>query len=145
MVFGSRALRQNENTIVLFFHSLSSRPVRFVLCRPCSRVAHDARKCDKCDAAFNDLDGVPATASPFVLKKVLRDEWKFDGLVVSDYTAVMELMFHGLARTEADAAMYALNAGTDIEMVSRFYNRCRTVGGPRAVSYRIAGTTTANK
>lgn len=73
--------------------------------------------------AFNDLDGVPSTANPFVLKKVLRDEWKFDGLVVSDYTAVMELMFHGLARTEADAAMYALNAGTDMEMVSRFYNQ----------------------
>ncbi|HEX6124377.1 MAG TPA: glycoside hydrolase family 3 N-terminal domain-containing protein, partial [Pyrinomonadaceae bacterium] len=73
--------------------------------------------------SFNDLDGVPATANSFVLKDVLRDEWKFDGLVVSDYTAVMELMFHGLAATEADAAMYALNAGTDMEMVSRYYNQ----------------------
>ncbi|MDI1240682.1 MAG: glycoside hydrolase family 3 N-terminal domain-containing protein, partial [bacterium] len=73
--------------------------------------------------SFNDLDGVPATGNPFILKKVLRDEWQFDGLVVSDYTAVMELMFHGLARTEADAAMYALNAGTDMEMVSRYYNK----------------------
>ncbi|MEP7213853.1 MAG: glycoside hydrolase family 3 N-terminal domain-containing protein [Acidobacteriota bacterium] len=73
--------------------------------------------------SFNDLDGVPATANPFVLKKVLRGEWKFDGLVVSDYTAVMELMFHGLAGSEADAAAYALNAGTDMEMVSRFYNQ----------------------
>src|SRR5687767_7537335 len=73
--------------------------------------------------SFNDLDGVPATGNPFVLKDVLRDEWTFDGLVVSDYTAVMELMFHGLARSEADAAMYALNAGTDMEMVSRFYNQ----------------------
>lgn len=73
--------------------------------------------------SFNDIDGVPATANQFVLKKVLRDEWKFDGLVVSDYTAVMELMFHGLAGTEANAAMYALNAGTDMEMVSRFYNQ----------------------
>ncbi|MEO6334421.1 MAG: beta-glucosidase BglX [Pyrinomonadaceae bacterium] len=73
--------------------------------------------------SFNDLDGIPATANPFVLKTVLRDEWKFDGLVVSDYTAVMELMFHGLARTESEAAMYALNAGTDMEMVSRFYNQ----------------------
>ena len=72
--------------------------------------------------SFNDLDGVPATANPFVLKDVLRREWKFDGLVVSDYTAVMELMYHGLARDEADAAQYALNAGTDMEMVSRFYN-----------------------
>jgi len=73
--------------------------------------------------SFNDLDGVPATANPFVLKDVLRKEWKFDGVVVSDYTAVMELMFHGLARTEADAAMNALNAGTDMEMVSRLYNQ----------------------
>ena len=73
--------------------------------------------------SFNDLDGVPATANPFVLKDILRKEWKFDGLVVSDYTAVMELMFHGLAKDEASAAMYALNAGTDMEMVSRFYNK----------------------
>ena len=73
--------------------------------------------------SFNDLDGVPATANPFVLKDVLRKEWKFDGLVVSDYTAVMELMFHGLAKDEPSAAMYGLNAGTDMEMVSRFYNK----------------------
>ena len=73
--------------------------------------------------AFNDIDGVPATANSFVLKDVLRKDWKFDGLVVSDYTAVMELMFHGLAKDEPGAAMYALNAGTDMEMVSRFYNK----------------------
>ncbi len=73
--------------------------------------------------SFNDLDGVPATANPFVLKQVLRNEWKWGGVVVSDYTAVMELMFHGLAKSESDAAMYALNAGTDLEMVSRYYNK----------------------
>ncbi|HXG83393.1 MAG TPA: beta-glucosidase BglX [Pyrinomonadaceae bacterium] len=72
--------------------------------------------------AFNDLDGVPATANPFLLRRILRDEWKFDGLVVSDYTAVKELIAHGLAANESEAAMYALNAGTDMEMVSRFYN-----------------------
>ncbi len=73
--------------------------------------------------AFNDLDGVPATGNSFILKDVLRKEWKFDGLVVSDYTAVMELMFHGLAKDEKEAAMYGLNAGTDLEMVSRLYNK----------------------
>ena len=73
--------------------------------------------------AFNDLNGVPVTANPYVLTEVLRGEWKFDGLVVSDYTAVMELIHHGLARDEAEAASYALNAGTDMEMVSRFYNK----------------------
>lgn len=73
--------------------------------------------------AFNDLNGVPATANPLLLKQILRDEWKFDGLVVSDYTAVKELIAHGLAADEKEAAMYALNAGTDMEMVSRFYNQ----------------------
>ena len=73
--------------------------------------------------AFNDIDGVPATGNPFVLKDVLRKEWKFDGLVVSDYTAVLELIMHGLARDEPAAAMYGLNAGTDMEMVSRLYNK----------------------
>jgi beta-glucosidase len=73
--------------------------------------------------SFNDLDGVPATGNPFILKDVLRKDWKFDGVVVSDYTAVMELIFHGLAKDEPDAAKYGLNAGTDIEMVSRLYNK----------------------
>jgi beta-glucosidase len=50
--------------------------------------------------AFNDIDGVPATGNPFVLRDVLRKEWKFDGLVVSDYTSVLELVMHGLAKDE---------------------------------------------
>jgi beta-glucosidase len=73
--------------------------------------------------SFNDLNGVPATGNPFLLTDVLRGEWKFDGFVVSDYTAVMELMNHRLAANEAEAAQYGLNAGTDMEMVSRFYNQ----------------------
>ncbi|MBC7798086.1 MAG: beta-glucosidase BglX, partial [Pyrinomonadaceae bacterium] len=73
--------------------------------------------------AFNDLNGVPATANNFLLRETLRRDWKFDGVVVSDYTAVMELMKHGLAADETEAAMYAMNAGTDLEMVSRFYNK----------------------
>jgi beta-glucosidase len=73
--------------------------------------------------SFNSLNGVPATANPFLLKHVLRDEWKFDGLVVTDYTAVMELINHGVAADEADAARVALNSGVDMEMVSRFINK----------------------
>ena len=74
-------------------------------------------------SAFNDLNGVPSSANPFTLTKVLRGEWKFDGFVVSDYTAVQELIPHGLAANEKDAARLALNAGVDMEMVSRLYNR----------------------
>jgi beta-glucosidase len=74
-------------------------------------------------SAFNDLNGVPSSANPFTLTTVLRNEWKFDGFVVSDYTSVLELINHGLAANEQDAAREALNAGVDMEMVSRLYNK----------------------
>ena len=74
-------------------------------------------------SAFNDLNGVPASANPFTLTKVLRGEWKFDGFVVSDYESVRELINHGLAADEAEAARSAINAGVDMEMVSRLYGK----------------------
>ncbi|HEY3189718.1 MAG TPA: glycoside hydrolase family 3 N-terminal domain-containing protein, partial [Solirubrobacteraceae bacterium] len=72
-------------------------------------------------SAFNALDGVPSSANPFTLTQVLRKEWGFDGVVVSDYTSVTELVNHGVAADEADAARLALAAGVDMEMVSRSY------------------------
>lgn len=74
-------------------------------------------------SAFNDLNGVPTSANPYTLTKVLRGEWKFDGFVVSDYTSVEELMNHGVAANGKEAAREALNAGVDMEMVSRLYNK----------------------
>jgi beta-glucosidase len=74
-------------------------------------------------SAFNDLNGEPTSANSFTLTKVLRHEWKFDGIVVSDYESVRELMNHGTAATEAEAAQAALAAGVDVEMVSRLYNK----------------------
>src|SRR5947207_10164180 len=74
-------------------------------------------------SAFNSLNGAPASANPFTLTHVLRGEWKFDGFVVSDYTSVEELINHGLAANGTDAAREALNAGVDMEMVSRLYNQ----------------------
>jgi beta-glucosidase len=81
-------------------------------------------------SAFNDLNGVPSSANPFTLTGVLRKEWGFDGLVVSDYTSVVELINHGVAQDEADAARQALSAGVDMEMVSRSY----ATHGPRLVA-----------
>jgi beta-glucosidase len=72
-------------------------------------------------SAFNDINGVPASANPFTLTDVLRKEWRFDGLVVSDYTSVAELINHGIARDDSEAAWRALGAGVDMEMVSRTY------------------------
>ena len=74
-------------------------------------------------SAFNALNGVPTSANRFTLTTVLRDEWKFDGFVVSDYTAVQELIAHGYAADGKDAARLALNAGVDMEMVSRLFNQ----------------------
>ena len=74
-------------------------------------------------SAFNDLNGVPTSANPFTLTKVLRDEWKFDGVVVSDYESVREVINHGVAADEAEAARKALTAGVDVEMVGRLYNQ----------------------
>jgi beta-glucosidase len=67
-------------------------------------------------SAFNPLNGVPATADPFTLTKILRHEWNFDGFVVSDYGAVRELIAHGVASNGAIAAKKALSAGVDMDM-----------------------------
>ncbi|CAN5653374.1 glycoside hydrolase family 3 N-terminal domain-containing protein [soil metagenome] len=74
-------------------------------------------------SAFNDLNGVPTSANPFTLTKVLRGEWKFDGIVVSDYESVKELLNHRVAADEQEAAAAALSAGVDVEMVSRLFNK----------------------
>jgi beta-glucosidase len=72
-------------------------------------------------SAFADLDGVPGTANSWLIRDVLKGEWKFGGFVVSDYTSVAELIKHGIAADGAGAARAALNAGVDMEMVSRLY------------------------
>src|SRR6202167_3107427 len=73
-------------------------------------------------SSFNSLNGVPATANPFLMHTILRDEWGFDGPVVSDYTAVMELTHHGIALDAAVASEKALIAGVDIDMMSHYYD-----------------------
>ncbi len=72
-------------------------------------------------SSFNDYDGVPATASHYLLNDLLRKELKFDGFVVSDYTSVMELIPHGVAADTAAAAALALQAGLDMDMQAGFY------------------------
>ncbi|MGH8599325.1 MAG: glycoside hydrolase family 3 N-terminal domain-containing protein [Burkholderiales bacterium] len=72
-------------------------------------------------AAFIALDYVPATADRALLTRILRDQWGFRGLVVSDYDAVPELQQHGIAHDPADAARLALHAGVDIDLHSGTY------------------------
>ena len=72
-------------------------------------------------ASFNEVNGVPLHANRRLLTDVLRGEWKFDGLVVSDWGGIQELLAHGVAATRADAGVLALKAGVDVDMVSGIY------------------------
>lgn len=71
--------------------------------------------------SFNDNDGIPATGNKKLLKDILRDEWKFDGVVVSDWGAVTEMIKHGFATNRQDAARIALEAGLDMDMSSKAF------------------------
>jgi beta-glucosidase len=71
--------------------------------------------------AYMDLNGVPAAGNKFLLQDVLRDKWKFNGFVVSDWDAVLNLTKHGFASGPEDAAARAVNAGVDMEMTSHVY------------------------
>ena len=71
--------------------------------------------------SFNELDGVPATANKHLLQDILRDEWGFAGLVVTDYTSINELVNHGYASDDADAGLKAVHAGVDMDMQGIVY------------------------
>lgn len=73
--------------------------------------------------SFNALNGVPASGNEWLYRDILRGEWKFDGTVISDCTAIAELIRHSFAEDEREAALKALKTGVDIEMVSTTYFR----------------------
>jgi beta-glucosidase len=72
-------------------------------------------------ASFSDLNGIPASGNEFLMKQVLREEWDFEGFVVSDWASILELVEHGVAATEEDAALQAATAGVDMEMATQLY------------------------
>ena len=72
---------------------------------------------------FHDLAGLPCTAHRELLRDLLRERWGFDGVVVSDYTAILELVHHGVAGDEKEAAYLAFHAGVDIDLVGECYSR----------------------
>jgi len=72
-------------------------------------------------SSFNDINGIPSTANRWLLTEILRDEWGFEGVVVSDYTSDMEMIDHGYAADEIDATHKSMMAGLDMTLVSDFY------------------------
>lgn len=87
---------------------------------PSYKAAIDAG-CDMVMTSFNTIHGVPSTGNKYLMKDILRDEWGFDGVVISDWGAVGELIVHGVAKDEKEAAKLAINASVDIEMMTSAY------------------------
>jgi beta-glucosidase len=94
---------------------------------------------------FNALNGVPVTGNSHILRDILRQQWKFDGMVVSDYTAIPEMIQHGYAADPADAARKAVIAGVDMEMVSTtYYDHLKTLLQKGAVDQKTIDTAVRN-
>jgi beta-glucosidase len=72
-------------------------------------------------SSFNTLNGIPVTGNKWILRDVLREEWGFEGVVVSDYAAIKELIDHGYAEDEDHAARLAIEAGVDLDMKTSVY------------------------
>ncbi|MEH6585153.1 MAG: glycoside hydrolase family 3 N-terminal domain-containing protein [Halioglobus sp.] len=72
-------------------------------------------------SSFSDLNGVPAAGNEFLMRQILRDEWDFQGFVVSDWDAIRELTVHGFTANDEEAVLEATNAGINMEMASSLY------------------------
>ena len=77
--------------------------------------------CEMVMTAFNTIDGIPATGNKWLMRNVLRKEWEFNGVLISDWGAVREMIPHGTAQDEKEAAYKAIQAGVDIEMMTPCY------------------------
>lgn len=77
--------------------------------------------CEMVMTSFNTVDGIPATGNKKLMRDLLRDEWGFDGVIISDWGAVKELIPHGIAEDGEEAAIKAIQAGVDIEMMTTCY------------------------
>lgn len=71
--------------------------------------------------SFNDIDGVPSTASAYLQRELLKGEWHYDGVVVSDWNSIGELIPHGVAKDSYEAARLAIQAGSDVDMEASAY------------------------
>ncbi len=72
-------------------------------------------------ASFNEISGVPATGSKFLMRDILKGEWGFKGFVVTDYTGMNEMIAHGFAKDSMQAGELSMNAGIDMDMVGGIY------------------------
>ena len=77
--------------------------------------------CEMIMTSFNTVDGIPSTGNRWLMQDVLRKEWGFEGVVITDYAAIAELIAHGVAKDKKEAAYLAMEAGVDIDMCTGCY------------------------
>ena len=114
VAYGAAEAGRDYNTV-----DISERTLREVYLPP-FRAALEAGA-GSVMASFNEIGGVPMHANGALINGVLRGEWGFDGVLVSDYTGVMELMPHGIAANRTEAGVRGLDGGVDVDMVSNIY------------------------
>lgn len=114
VAYGAAEAGRDYNTV-----ELSERTLREVYLPPFQ--AAFAAGAGSVMSSFNEIGGLPVSANAHLLRTVLRDEWGWPGVVLSDYNAVGELIPHGVAADLQDAARLALLAGVDMDMMSEAY------------------------
>jgi beta-glucosidase len=131
IAYGAAEAGRDYNTV-----DISERTLREVYLPP-FRAAFDAGA-GSVMSSFNEIGGVPATASSLLLRTLLREEWRWPGVVLSDYEAVRELVPHGVAADLADAARLSMLAGLDMDMMSDAYaQHLAALVGQGAVSEQL--------
>ena len=99
---------------------IGERQLREVYLRPFRRAVEEGAMSFM--TSFNEVNDIPASGNQFLLKDILRGEWNYDGMVVSDWESIKEMIPHGYCRDEKEAAFKAMRAGVDMEMTSTTYN-----------------------
>lgn len=112
--YGAAEAGRDYNTV-----DLSERQMREYYL-PAYKAALD-EGCEMVMTSFNTIDGIPASGNEKLMRGLLREEWGFDGVLISDWGAVKELIPHGVAEDEREAAYRAIRAGVDIEMMTACY------------------------
>ncbi|HEX6291110.1 MAG TPA: beta-glucosidase BglX [Herpetosiphonaceae bacterium] len=111
VAYGAAEAGRDYNTV-----DISERTLREVHLPP-FKAAFDAGA-GSVMSAFNDVNGLPATANPLTLRTILRDEWQWHGVVLTDYNAIGELVEHGIAEDLRAAARLSVLAGVDMDMIT---------------------------
>jgi len=100
--------------------SISNEQLRNIYL-PSFKAAVDAG-CATVMTAFNEINGIPASGNDFLLRQVLRKEWRFDGVVVSDWNSIQQMTTQGYTKDSMEAAIQGINVGVDMDMMGHIYS-----------------------